>query len=243
MSVLYFLAAKPRSAGKIAFFLSGILLLLVTLASPLQVLAREYVLSGEVIVHVLISLVVPLLLIAGLPRGAQDSPGQGPAYVPIVCWSLGMVTISIWYVPVLYNQGLRNGAIWNLMLATIVAAGFAFWWPLFQPRRRERIKPVPAGIWYLLSAMIWCSFTGMVLAFTVPGRYQPYIRSADSLGILSTLQTQWQMTRSGDQETAGLLFWVGTMAILLNAVMLLFYRWYRSPEMRNEFEKRRESHV
>jgi hypothetical protein len=37
-----------------------------------------------------------------------------------------------------------------------------------------------------------------------------------------------------DQETSGLLFWISTAIILLTEVMLVYYRWYISPEVRNE---------
>jgi len=229
---VYLFAFRPHSARGIAFFCSGLFLLVVTLASPLSALARQYVLSAEVVIHVIASLVVPLLLIAGL---SNDTGGAGRAvFIACAGWIVGMLAISVWYIPLLFNRVLNSGAMWAIMQGTLILGGAAFWWPILCPNTKRRIKPVPTGIWYLLAAMIWCSFVGMILAFTKPGQYQPYVQPRDTLGILAALRDQWQLSRSGDQETAGLLFWIGTMAVYLSAVLWLFYRWYTSPEMRRD---------
>jgi len=239
--VFYFLKFRPREAGRIACFVSGLALFILTIASPLDLLGRQYLLSAEVIMHVIVALAVPLCLVGGLPRSPDALPGN--RILPYVGWVAGSLTIAVWFLPSVFDATLKNSWLWDVMQITLVAGGVAFWWPLFSPARTSRIKPVPAGIWYLFGAMIWCSFAGMLLAFTNLDAFQPYVRVQDTLGILSFIREDLELTRAADQETGGMLLWLGTMAIFLTTVMVLFYQWYRSPEVRNEFEPQQAATV
>lgn len=224
--VLSFIAPAPRTPARRTFFLSGVLLLLFTLASPLRVLGTEYVLTAEAVSHVIVSMLVPLLLLAGAPALPEKPGSRGAPFAPFAGWISGMALISFWYLPAVYNRVLASPSLWAAMQVSLVLGGLAFWWPLFEPRRTHRIKPLPAGIWYLFSAMIWLSFVGMLVAFTKPEAYQRYLEPPDTLGVLASLRGDFGLSRASDQETGGMLFWIGSMAVMLNAVMLLFYRWY-----------------
>lgn len=239
---LYFVMFRPRQAGRIASFVSGLALLILIAASPLDPLARHYLLSAAVIVQVTAAQAVPLLLIAGISP-TSDAPTRGSRVVPYAGWIAGCLTITIWFIPALFNSTLAAPWLWDVMQLTLVLGGVIFWWPLFGPAKARRVKPVPTGIWYLFGAMIWCSFAGMLLAFTNPDSYQPYVRVHDSLGILSFIRNDLELGRTADQDTAGLFLWIGTMAILLSAIMALFYQWYYSPEVRHEFELRQAAAV
>jgi cytochrome c oxidase assembly factor CtaG len=231
--IYYFVFVRPLSPGRIASFTAGLALLIFLAASPLDRLAREYLLSAGALIHVAAALVTPLFLVVAFPP-ADGTPAKGPA-LPVLCWLAGSISFSVWYLPALLDSALRTPWLWDLMLLTLAGGGVALWWPLFGPVRARRIKPVPAGIWYLFAAMIWCSFVGMILAFTGLDRYQPYVRSTDTLNILSFIRNDLELTRSADQETGGMLVWLCTMLVFLNTIMVLFYKWYKSPEVRNEF--------
>ena len=56
----------------------------------------------------------------------------------------------------------------------------------------------------------------------------------DTLHIADSLAKDWSFTPEMDQQTAGLLFWIGAAAVFLTEVMLVYYLWYISPEVQNE---------
>ncbi len=230
--------ARLSRAG---WFFSGLILLLATLASPLDALAREYLLAADALVRIVVWLAVPFLMLEGIPP-SEGRASQGAKNAAVwTGWIAGMLLVPAWYLPDLYNATLAWEPLRWAQWAAVLVCGLLFWWPLISPRRTWRVKPVPAGIWYLFGAAMWCSLAGLALAFTRPGFYRAYIQPQDRLGIADFLRNELEMTRAGDQETAGLLLWIGASAILLSAVMLMFYRWYVSREVREEFTAARSA--
>jgi hypothetical protein len=75
----------------------------------------------------------------------------------------------------------------------------------------------------------------MFLAFSHTVSSAHYIHASDTLGIADSLLNEWSFSRETDQETAGLLFWIGAATILLTEVMFVYYRWYNSSGVQNEF--------
>jgi putative membrane protein len=140
----------------------------------------------------------------------------------------------MWYFPRLLNAALASDAVRCAEYATLLAGGALFWWPLHSPIREQRIPLVPNSLLYLAAATVWCSLIGLFVAFGPSWSSSHYLRSIDTLHISDSLVKDWSFTRETDQETAGLLLWISAATILLTEVMLVYYRWYISPEVRNE---------
>jgi hypothetical protein len=98
--------------------------------------------------------------------------------------------------------------------------------------REQRIPLVPNSLFYLAAATVWCSVLGLILAFEQPSEH--YLKRLDTLHIADSLAKDWSFTPEMDQQTAGLLFWIGAAAVFLTEVMLVYYRWYISPEVQND---------
>jgi hypothetical protein len=68
----------------------------------------------------------------------------------------------------------------------------------------------------------------LFLAFAQPSIYSGYANPPDTLHIADSLVVDWSFTRENDQQTGGLLFWIGSATVLLSEVMAVYIRWYRS---------------
>ena len=231
---LYFGVPGVRAKGRGAYFLTGLFLLALTYISPFDALAREYLLSADVIERITAALFVPWLLATDLgPSPRLHNPGPAKL-TPILAWLAGMGVLAVWYIPSLYNATLSQPALRYTAILTSVLAGLWFWLPLVGPEGPGKISPVPAGNWYLLGAAIWCSALGLGLAFSRPSQLEIYDNPPDTFGILAEIRGPFRLTRAADQETAGLLFWIGSCTVLLCGVMLMFYRWYVSESMKTK---------
>jgi cytochrome c oxidase assembly factor CtaG len=234
------LAAYTALAGlhpsrTLAWFLAGIVFLAVVVCSPLDLMARQYLLTAEAIEQMLIALVASYLFLLGTPESAARRLRLDRLHVPYyLAWIAGMAVLSIWYLPRLLTAALASNAVRGLEYAVLLAGGAVFWWPIHSPLPEQRIRLVPTSLVYLAAATVWCSLLGLVLAFAQPSGH--YLRYVDTLHIADSLVTDWSLTPENDQQTAGLLFWIGATAVLLTEVMLVYYRWYISPEVRDEFE-------
>jgi putative membrane protein len=239
---LYVMLAGFRGSRTLAWFLAGDVFLGAVVCSPLDVCARQYLFTAESIEQVLIGLVATYLLVLGAPEQTVRRLRRGLGrplsadrmrFSYYFAWIIGMSVLTMWHLPRLLNAALGSDAGRGWEYASLVAGGVIFWWPLHSPLREQRVRLAPTALFYLAAATIWCSILGLFVAFAQPGVH--YLNRPDTLHIADSLVTDWSFTSENDQQTAGLLFWIGSAAVLLTEVMLVFYRWYNSAEVRNEF--------
>lgn len=215
----------------------GLLVLLAALVSPIDTLGDTYLFSAHMLQHLLLLMIVPPLLLLGIPRGAGIRMLR-PRFLkrleqtlshPLVAWLLGIGTIWAWHLPVLYNTALANEQIHLLEHVTFLVTATIFWWPILSPIEERRMK-LTAAIPYLFFASAASSILGIFLAFAHPGLYPAYLSPVDAYGILPVLRDGWGFTPAFDQQAGGLLMWVaGTPVYLLGALSALA-RWYGSAE-------------
>lgn len=74
--VLYGFLCRWKFSRKSVFFIAGLVLAFLALASPIGLLARGYLFSAHMFQHFLLVLIVPPLLLLGLPpaRNRNDPP-------------------------------------------------------------------------------------------------------------------------------------------------------------------------
>jgi len=193
-------------------------------ASPLEVFSKVYLLSAFVVKHLLLNLAVPLLLVLGLPLAAARRVRVPAA----IAWIGAALSLAIWYVPSLYNAALRDSRVEAVQAVSWVLGGILLYLPLCTPAAANRLKPVPPAIVFLFAMTLVASVLGLRLATLSPGLYGSYLAPRDPLHILDDLQNFWHFDPQTDQQTAGLLLWIGSCAVFLSSVMVMFYRMYRS---------------
>ena len=198
----------------------------VVFLSPLEQFANVYLASAHVVKHLLLNLGAPFCIVLGIPPAVAHRV-RLPA---VLTWSAGAASLGIWYLPTLYNAALANRSVEILQAATWILGGALFYLPLYTQARRNRMKPVPNAVIYLFATAVVASVLGLRLATLLPGPYGSYAAPKDPLHILATLQNNWHLTPEDDQQTAGFLFWLGSCAVYLWSVMVMFYRMYTTAE-------------
>jgi putative membrane protein len=210
----YIALARKHGFSRAPWFLTGVLLLLLDLVSPLDTLADRYLFSAHVVQHFLLALVIPALLLLGTPpfdlRGLikfERFLGQPP-----VSWLLGVGTMLLWHIPALFNAALANDGLHVLQHLSFLITGAIFWWPILSPLADRRL-PALAAVTYLFSACLCCSLLGAYLTFGPTGLYPEY----PGYGALDS---------KSDQQLGGLLMWVPGCFVYLSAILSTVRRWY-----------------
>ena len=233
----YVALLRGRWTARALLFGLGLIVLLVALLSPLHELGDRYLFSAHMLQHLLLLLIVPPLLLLGLPSAAIETllsiPGlariERVLGTPLLAWSIGLGAMWLWHLPALYNLALRNEWVHILEHLFFLASAVIFWWPIFTSPARSRLHPLGAMA-YLFAGMIVSSLLGMILTFAEPGLYPAYLNPRDPFGLLPLLWGEWGLTPAVDQQVGGLLMWVpGGMVYLLGIIGLLA-RWYAMPE-------------
>ncbi len=129
---------QTASVGQRAYFFSGLLLLFVSLNGPIHDLSDDYLFSAHMVQHLLITLAVPPLLLAGVPgwmlRPVLSRPGIAPVArfftrAPI-CFVVFNLMIAVWHLPQFYNAAMANHNLHIVEHLMFMAAAVLMWWPL-----------------------------------------------------------------------------------------------------------------
>ena len=194
-----------RHALRAASFLLGCALLVVALVTPLDTLAREYLVWGHLLQNVVLAEWAPLLLVLGVPPALAARLAR-PRVVrfltrPWVALPLWVGTYALWHVPALYDAALRHSSsLLALEHTTYVVSGALFWWCVWQDVPHRLSSMARAG--YVLAAFVLSAPLGLVLALVPRPLYDFYAAAPERVWGLSRLEDQQLggMTMAGEQS-------------------------------------------
>lgn len=232
---IYTLAAvtQPVTRRQITCFVIAAAAFLLALASPLAVLASSYSFSAHMLQHLMLLLIVPLFAMLAWP--ASNAPVAGDVSrvphrgaIPLG-WPAGVGAMWIWHIPALCTAGMQHSWVFAIQAVSLVAAGAAFWWPIFRPQLGLRMPPHAAAL-YLFSGCVGCSLLGVYITFSPISVCPLYAASGGSPELLRLVHDQWGLTHRIDQQVGGLLMWVSACMVYLGAILATFSNWYVVPE-------------
>ena len=233
----YGIATGFKFTKQSVLYILGVALFVLALISPLDYLGRTYLFSAHMIQHILLLLVVPLLLLLGIPKSLAEKAlniepigrvmkvlGQ-----PIIAWFLGVGAMWVWHLPSLHDMVLASDNLYIAQQISFIFIGMIFWWPVFAPLESRRLSPLVSTL-YLSSACLGCTILGMLITFAGVGLYAAYLNPVDTIGILPLLRGELCLTPGVDQQIGGLTMWVPGCLIYLAASMVTLARWYSAEE-------------
>ncbi|MDQ3856506.1 MAG: cytochrome c oxidase assembly protein [Chloroflexota bacterium] len=229
-------------AGRALYFVAGVLVLLLSLVSPIDVLGDDYLFSAHMLQHLLMMLVVPPLCLLGLPRQLIARWRRWPVAArlldlmerPWVAWWPLAVAMWLWHLPLLYDAALRIEPLHVVEHLTFLGTATLYWWPVVSPGRDEPAMAIWGTSIYIFIGMALSSILGIVLAFAPPGLYVPYSHPADELGVLQLIRDGWGLSAADDQQLGGLLMWIPGGALYSVALLAAWVRWLSSGDQEAE---------
>ena len=241
LCMLYLYIINFRLQKQSVYFFSGIVLLLICVASPLHYLGEHYLFSVHMLTHTLILLIAAPLLVAGIPKENRIKNtllfiAEKTKQYPFLCWMAGVSVMWLWHIPSIYNQlFVMNGAMMPAMhhmnvlscihMLSLLIAGMIFCLPIINPYSSFRLTPL-FGVLYLTSGCVGCSLLGLFITFAPAGTYTHYISISSGDSMLSLIRNNWNISAAADQQAGGLIMWVPCCFIYLSAAMLLLLKWF-----------------
>ena len=237
LAIAYLMIVRDCWSTRTAYFLSGVLLLFLDLASPIDTLGDNYLFSAHVFQHFLLAVIIPILFLLGTPARFAEAALNRPLLRgielavarPPVSWALGAGTMILWHIPLFFNAALANDSLHVAQHLSFLVTGTIFWWPILTPLKQRRLAPLPA-IFYLFSACTACSLLGALLTFSPPGAYPAYLKPEDQLGALRLIRDGWGLDTKSDQQLGGMLMWVPGCFVYLSVILGCVARWYGAPQ-------------
>jgi len=207
---------RDRSAA----FALGLALVALALVTPLDTIARRFLLSAHLLQNVVLAEWAPALLVLGIPPVLAAKLGRRPTIAalthPLVALPAWLGTYFAWHVPAAYDGALRHPD-WLLPLEHLayVVAGMLLWWPVVH-------RPLAAGAKaaYLFAAFLLASPLGLVLALVPTAIYETY---AGGPGL-------WGLAPVTDQQLAGMTMAAEQAAIFFAVFVHYFLRFLQEDE-------------
>lgn len=237
LSLLYLYIINFKIKKQSIYFLAGILVIILCVASPLHFLAENYLFSAHMVSHVLLLLIAAPLLVAGIPRENRLkiyllSLSSNKIKIVVLCWFTGIAVMWFWHIPNIFNEAtsMHGMGLMYLQWGSLLLAGIVFCWPVINPYHAYRIPPLSAVL-YLSTACLFCTILGLMITFAPLGIYSHYLNMTDSYGYLNLIRNQWKISAGIDQQAAGLIMWVPCCFIYLTASMAILITWFDRKEI------------
>jgi cytochrome c oxidase assembly factor CtaG len=227
---VYLVATRHERHGlRTASFLAGCALLVAALVTPLDTLAREYLVWAHLVQNVVLAEWAPLLLVLGTPPALAarlTRPRAVRALThPLVALPLWVGTYALWHVPALYDAALRHpSSLLLLEHATYVVTGILFWWCVWQEAPHRLPSAARAG--YVFAAFVLSAPLGLVLALVPRPLYAFYADAGERV---------WGLSRLEDQQLGGMTM-AAEQSIVFFVVFALWFTRFLAEQERIEEE-------
>ena len=210
-----------------ACFFAGLVVLFASLNGPIHDLSDYFLFSAHMVQHLLLTMVVTPLLLAGTPawmlRPLFASRVIGPLARrltrPAACFLIFNVTLVLWHLPPLYNLAMASHAVHIVQHLCFLGASTFLWWPFLGPLVEQR-PPYAARMLYGVLLMFPMSIIGMYLTYADRILYPAY-EGAPRI---------WGITPLEDQLIGGLIMWIPGNLLLIGLLSVVFFRWVAAHE-------------
>ena len=228
-ATLYARAARriPTRPGQALRFVGALVALLVALNGPLHDLSDWYLFSAHMVQHLVLTLLVPPLLLTGLPGAMLDRlltpllARRSAAAVartvtrPLPALALYAVALFVWHLPGPYTIALEIHGWHVVEHAILLATAILGWWPVLSPSRVLPPLPYAAQLLYLF--VFGMPMTVVAAMITGAERVlYPFYAAAPRITDLTPL---------ADQRLGGIIMWVPAGLIPLAAFTAVYFRW------------------
>lgn len=214
----------PAPAWRVASFMGALAVLLVSLNGPMHDLSDYYLFSAHMVQHMLLTLLFPPLLIAGLP-GWLLAPLLRPPAVrrvarvlthPVTAAVLFSATIAVWHMAPFYDLMMRDHDVHIATHLMFMATATLLWWPVMSPV--PELLPrlgYGVGMLYLFLVGIPMQIVAAMISLSDSVLYQWY----------AVAPRTWGLSPLEDQQLGGLIMWVPGNLWMFLAIGVLFFQW------------------
>lgn len=227
LGALYIWASKglhrePRAAQR-GFFFAGLLVLFASLNGPIHDLSDDYLFSAHMVQHLLLTLAVPPLLLAGTP-GWMLRPLLSRRYVaPVAHWLTRApiafvvfnLTIAVWHLPPFYNAAMAHHGLHIVEHLMFIAAAVLMWWPLLSQLPELPRLAYPGQMLYTFLMSIPMSIVAVYIAMADRVLYPAYSAAPRVL----------PLTPLEDQLLGALIMWIPGGIIFMIIMTVVFFKW------------------
>ena len=223
---------------RVLYFYAGLVVVTVSLVSPLDALSTT-LFSAHMVQHLMLILIAAPLLVLGAPvlpvmmvlprtvRRISRTIERAPVVDavsravmnPVVVLALHSIALWAWHLPSPYQAALGDDVLHGGEHVTFVATAMLFWALVIGSRGRRRLGHGPAILLTFVTALQSAAL-GVVLTFASTVLYPVHASRTQA----------WGLTALEDQQLAGAIMWIPAGVIYLGVMCALLAGWIKAME-------------
>jgi putative membrane protein len=218
----------PASPWQILSFCAALVVLLLSLNGPVHDLSDYYLFSVHMFQHLVLTLLFPPLLLAGIPGWLLRPLLVRPGILPVVRfltrpWAAALIfsgSLAVWHIAGYYDLMMRNHDVHVFTHLLFMATATLMWWPVM-----SRVPELPRlgpglGMLYLFLVGIPMQIVAALITFSDDVLYPWY----------SAAPRTWGLSALDDQKLGGLLMWIPGNLWIFAAISVLFFQWAKESQ-------------
>jgi putative membrane protein len=226
---------QPVPAWRAGLFATGVLLMVLAVASPIDAVGEDDLFVLHMTQHLLLGDIVPMCLLAGLTGPLlQPLLARLPVTrlrvlaIPYVAFPIWMLNLVLWFLPPLFDAAERHSAIHILFHLCLLTAGTAMWMPVFETLPAPEWFGTGAKLAYIVLVRMVGTILANILVWAGSPFYEPYKSGGSHYGIGPL----------ADQQLAGGVMLLYDSVLTLVAIAWLFLRMAQEGEARQQLIER-----
>jgi putative copper resistance protein D len=232
------LAGRPFPRGRVAAFASGMAVLVIALASPLDAYA-DVSFPAHMAQHLLLAMLAPPLLALGSPitlaLRACSADARRRVLVPLlrsrvaaflarplVGWIAFVSVPFVVHLSPLFDAALRSDGLHALEHLLWLAAALVYWWPIVGRDPTPHPIAYPVRLLSLVTTMPAQAFLALAIYSASEPLYPTY----------AGLPPPWGGAPVDDQRAAAVMMWILGNLVTIVAIVVVARAWRREDEAR-----------
>jgi putative membrane protein len=228
-------AGTPVSRWRVASFVTGIVLVLLALVSPIDVFGEQQFLFFHMIQHILLGDLAPLAFVAGLTgpilRPVLALPGVSRLRVlahPLIALPLWAIDLYVWHIPFLYQAALHHTAVHALEHFMFFSMGAVMWAAVLETLPAPEWFGTGAKLGYVALVRVLETVLGNIFIWSGTVFYPYYEHPVN----------RWGISALGDQQIAGAVMMIEGSILTIAALAWLFLKLAGESELRQQLLER-----
>lgn len=213
---------------QIALYCTGVAVVFLAAGTPIHDIGEHYLLSVHMTQHLLLSLVAPPLLLAGVPTWLWEAlfvrkgvlPVMRIVLNPVVTFGFFNAVLVGTHLPESVNFALNHHWVHFFVHGLIVSSALMMWWPVITDVPGLPHLTYPFRMMYLFLQSLVPSVVAAFLTFATGPVYSFYATAPRIEGI--SIVT--------DQQLAALVMKLFGSLILWGFIGVAFFKWYEREE-------------
>ena len=224
-------AGRVRN-GQIVYWSLGVLVIFVATGTPIHDLSEQYLLSMHMLQHLLLTLVAPPMLLAGVPGwlwsallgGRRVLPVAKLVLNPLVTFGVFNALVVLTHLPPVVDLALREHWFHFVVHAALVTSALMMWWPIIVDVPQLPKLSYPYQMAYLFVQSLLPAVIASFITFSRTAAYEFYEQAPRI----------WGITAVEDQQIGAAVMKVSGSLILWSFIAVAFFRWYAREEAESQ---------